>query len=587
MALKVGELFASLGLDSSGFNRGLDSAGERLEAFGGRIQRLGFILSAAVTAPLTGLGYAAVTAAGSMEQTRIALTTMLGSATKADRFIRDLQQFARTTPFELPGLLESSKTLMAFGFEAQDILPIMRALGDAISSLGGDSNTLDRVILQLGQMKTVGKASMADLRPIAQAGIRVFDYMAQEMGKSKAEIMDMLGKGELAAEPALSAIFSGLSKDPKLKGMMDKQSESFLGMLSNLRDQVYEVLAPLGKPLVSIGKTLLTAMAPLVNVIAKFAEALARSPKFVQVLTVAFGALAAAAGPLLMLIGSIASGIGTLVSVGPAVGAALGGAFAVASGPIGWVIGAIAALIALIVAAYKRSQGFREQMQRLWSTLKELARTSLALWKKLAEIAAPLFQKFAKYNPAILQLKLVFNALLLILRGVLYLLQGILDGILYLMGAIIRFLWRLNPPTLVESMVLASIGAVKGAMQTHRIQRQIGEERKRQVAEVAEAEAQAVLDQLENQRKLRAEERQRRMEQIGWLSSASELWTRGMSGALKAAEIGPKAPSVMTPESLPSAAELRRISEELKEQTELQRKTLKAVQQKLGAAYAS
>ena len=585
MALKVGELFASLGLDSSGFNRGLDSAGERLEAFGGRIQRLGFILSAAVTAPLTGLGYAAVTAAGSMEQTRIALTTMLGSATKADRFIRDLQQFARTTPFEFKGLIESSKTLMAFGFEAEEILPIMRALGDAIASIGGDSNTLDRVILQLGQMKTVGKANMADLRPIAQAGIRVFDYMAQEMGRSKAEIMDMLGKGELAAEPALSAIFSGLSKDPKLKGMMDKQSKSFLGMLSNLRDQVNEVLVPLGKPLVSIGKTLLTAMTPLINVIAKFAEALARSPKFVQVLTVAFGALAAAAGPLLMLIGSIASGIGTLVSVGPAVGAALGGAFAVASGPIGWVIGAIVALIALIVAAYKRSQGFREQMQRLWSTLKELARTSLEVWKKLAEIAAPFFQKFAKYNPAILQLKLVFNALLLILRGVVYLLQFVLDRILLIAEAFKRLLDHFTggTRTLLSGLIDLGISSVKAAMYS----RQIGEERKRQVAEVAEAEAQAVLDQLENQRKLRAEERQRRMEQIGWLSSASELWTRGMSGALKAAEVGPKAPSVMTPESLPSAAELRRISEELKEQTELQRKTLKAVQQKLGAAYAT
>lgn len=585
MALKVGELFASLGLDSSGFNRGIDSAGERLEAFGGRIQRLGFMLSAAVTAPLTGLGYAAVTAAGSMEQTRIALTTMLGSATKADRFIRDLQQFARTTPFEFKGLIESSKTLMAFGFEAQEILPIMRALGDAISSIGGDSNTLDRVILQLGQMKTVGKASMVDLKPIAQAGIRVFDYLAQEMGRSKAEIMDMLGKGELAAEPALSAIFSGLSKDPKLKGMMDKQSESFLGMLSNLRDQVYEVLAPLGKPLVSIGKTLLTAMTPLINVIAKFAEALARSPKFVQVLTVAFGALAAAAGPLLMLIGSIASGIGTLVSVGPAVGAALGGAFAVASGPIGWVIGAIAALIALIVAAYKRSQGFREQMQRLWSTLKELARTSLEVWKKLAEIAAPFFQKFAKYNPVILQLKLVFNALLLILRGVLYLLQAMLDRIELIAEAFKRLLGHIGAGrrTLLSGLIDLGIASVKQAMYS----RQVWEERKRQVAEVAEAEAQAVLDQLENQRKLRAEERQRRMEQIGWLSSASELWTRGMSGALKAAEVGPKAPSVMTPESLPSAAELRRISEELKEQTELQRKTLKAVQQKLGAAYAT
>lgn len=585
MALKVGELFASLGLDSSGFNRGLDSAGERLEAFGGRIQRLGFMLSAAVTAPLTGLGYAAVTAAGSMEQTRIALTTMLGSATKADRFIRDLQQFARTTPFEFKGLIESSKTLMAFGFEAQEILPIMRALGDAISSIGGDSNTLDRVILQLGQMKTVGKASMADLRPIAQAGIRVFDYLAQEMGRSKAEIMDMLGKGELAAEPALSAIFSGLSKDPKLKGMMDQQSKSLLGMLSNLADQVNAVLVPLGKPLVSIGKTLLTAMTPLINVIAKFAEALARSPKFVQVLTVAFGALAAAAGPLLMLIGSIASGIGTLVSVGPAVGSALGGAFAVASGPIGWVIGAIVALIALIVAAYKRSQGFREQMQRLWNTLKELARTSLEVWKKLAEIAAPLSQKFAKYNPAILQLKLVFNALLLVLRGVFFLLQLVLDRILLIAEAFKRLLdhFKGGTRTLLSNLIEMGILAVKEAMYS----RQVWEERKRQVAEVAEAEAQAVLDQIENQRKLRAEERQRRMEQIGWLSSASELWTRGMSGALKAAEIGPKAPSVMTPESLPSAAELRRISEELKEQTELQRKTLKAVQQKLGVAYAS
>src|SRR4051794_32750989 len=90
-------------------------------------QRFGIGLAAATTAA-GGLGYAALKAAGDMEQTEVAFTTMLGSGEKAQQFMRQLIQFAKTTPFTLTGLNEASKQLLAYGFAQEEVIPNLTAL---------------------------------------------------------------------------------------------------------------------------------------------------------------------------------------------------------------------------------------------------------------------------------------------------------------------------------------------------------------------------------------------------------------------------------------------------------------------------
>ena len=74
-----------------------------------------------------------VKAAGKMEQLEIAFTTMLGSADKAKTMLNELQDFAQATPFDLESVTNGSRRLLAMGFAAEQIIPVMTAVGDAAS----------------------------------------------------------------------------------------------------------------------------------------------------------------------------------------------------------------------------------------------------------------------------------------------------------------------------------------------------------------------------------------------------------------------------------------------------------------------
>src|SRR5690554_1626365 len=85
----------------------------------------------------TGAGLAAVNLAGQLEQSQIAFETLLGTAEAADSFLRDLADFAARTPFDFQGVQNATRLMLAFGFNAEQALPIVEALGDATSALGG------------------------------------------------------------------------------------------------------------------------------------------------------------------------------------------------------------------------------------------------------------------------------------------------------------------------------------------------------------------------------------------------------------------------------------------------------------------
>jgi len=77
---------------------------------------------AVIGTALMAAGLKSIQMAGNLEQTKIAFTTMLGSAEAADAFIRQLYDFAAKTPFEIEGLTDAAQQLLAFGFQAQEII---------------------------------------------------------------------------------------------------------------------------------------------------------------------------------------------------------------------------------------------------------------------------------------------------------------------------------------------------------------------------------------------------------------------------------------------------------------------------------
>lgn len=291
MALQVGEIYVALGIKDSGFNKGMSEAkrnttslvnamGSSLgvnSSFTSAINQSSSSLSAlGMISEGAALGIAAVgvalvagavsagafaskaiAAAGTMEQTRMAFTGLLGDAEQANIFINQLQAFAAATPFEFSGIAKASQRLMAMGIAARDVIPTMTALGDAASAMGAGPDVVDRLVTALGQMSAKGKVSGEEMRQFAEAGIPVWDFLANKLSTDVAGAMKKVESGAVDAKTGIDAIKEGM--ESSFGGMMKKQSQTLFGRISTLKDamskifiDVGEVLLPMVKPILEV-----------------------------------------------------------------------------------------------------------------------------------------------------------------------------------------------------------------------------------------------------------------------------------------------------------------------------------------------
>lgn len=239
----------------------MDAAGRHAgKSFGGGMIPMLGGMAVAGAAALVGLGVAGIGAglatAASMEQARIAFTTMLGSAQQADTFLKQLADFAAQTPFEFPELQTAASALISAGVQADKVIPIMRTLGNVTSGMGTGSEGVRRATVALQQMQAAGKITGEDLNQLRDAGIPVYDLLAAATGKSKEEVVALaqagkLGKKELDA--MMSALESGKGLE-KFNGLMEAQSQSLSGLVSTFKDNLGQGLAKAVEPLIPLLK---------------------------------------------------------------------------------------------------------------------------------------------------------------------------------------------------------------------------------------------------------------------------------------------------------------------------------------------
>jgi len=207
----------------------------------------GYISVTAITAGVVGLGKEIVRLGMNMEQTRIAFTTLTGSSAEAQRHLEELRAFAAKTPFQFTDLTEASKRLMAYGFTASEIIPILRDVGDATAALGTGSFGIDRITRALGQMQTRGKIASQEMLQLTEAGIPAWRLLAESMGVTTAEVQKMVEKGLIPAEQGIQAILAGMRED--FGGLMAQQAQTAGGALSNLVDALEATGTKLGEDL--------------------------------------------------------------------------------------------------------------------------------------------------------------------------------------------------------------------------------------------------------------------------------------------------------------------------------------------------
>src|SRR5581483_12011490 len=284
MTESSGRAVLELDVDGGRFTRDLRSARTQAQGFvsqvGAGFQTVGRIAGIAAGG-VAAIGTVAATKAGfgfnqMRQQAEIAFTTMLGDGRKARAFLDDLQQFAAKTPFEFSGLVESSQKLLAMGFAAKDVIPTMTAIGDAVAALGGDAGTLDRVTTALGQIQAKGKASAEEMLQLTEAGIPAWQFLADAIGTSVPEAMKLVSKGAVDAKTTVDAVTKGMEK--RFGGMMEKQSHTFSGLWSTVKDTFDQISGAVMKPFFDLATKGLQAVVDRLPGIQKAVDAFMRAP---------------------------------------------------------------------------------------------------------------------------------------------------------------------------------------------------------------------------------------------------------------------------------------------------------------------
>lgn len=171
--------------------------------------------------------------AAGRETTKLSFNTLLGDEQKAAAFLEQVQDTANTTPFLYDDLVGISKTMLSFGTAVDDIIPTLTKVGDAGAALGLSTGDIGTVATYLGRMQSSDKASLEYLNPLNERGLSVFQWLADDLGVSIAEVYEKISKSELSGNYVSDVILSQFEK--LYSGMMEVQSKSTEGLDSTLQ----------------------------------------------------------------------------------------------------------------------------------------------------------------------------------------------------------------------------------------------------------------------------------------------------------------------------------------------------------------
>lgn len=321
----------------------LESSSDSLATKFGNVSKsvglVGSTFTASVTLPVTAGAVALIGAAAQLEQYQIAFTVMLGSASKATAFIKDLQDFSSQTPFELPEIIAAGRQLLAYGFSAEEVKGTLQTLGDIASGTG---TRIEDLTYLYGTLAVQGRVYARDLLQFTNRGIPALDALASSMGKSKAEIMQMVSEGKIGFADVQTAFQKLTSEGSKFGGMMAAQSQSLLGLWSTFKDNFFIMMSQVGLQLAETfdlqGK-IKVALGYLEQLRSKLLELIKSNPELVKMSTI-FLLAAAAIGPVLIGLSALISVIGFTVKAIQILATGIG--FLIS--PVGLTIAAVAAL---------------------------------------------------------------------------------------------------------------------------------------------------------------------------------------------------------------------------------------------------
>lgn len=193
---------------------------------------------------MMGLLNSIVQVRGQFQQLEIAFETMLGSQSKAKSLMYQMVQTAAKTPFDLMGVAEGAKQLMAYGVSADKVNDTLVRLGNIASGL---SIPLNDIVYLYGTTMVQGRLYAQDVRQFTGRGIPLVKELAEKYGVTADKINEMVSAGKIGFPEVEEVINKMTNAGGQFYNLMEKQSASLTGQISNLEDAWDTALNNLGE----------------------------------------------------------------------------------------------------------------------------------------------------------------------------------------------------------------------------------------------------------------------------------------------------------------------------------------------------
>lgn len=349
---------------------------------------------------------------GQFQQTEMAFKTMLQSEEKADALMKQLIRTAAVTPFGVEDVTEGAKQLLAFNVAAEDVNKTLIGLGDVAAGMG--LNLKDLVMLY-GTTIAKGKMDTMDLYQFLNRGIPIADELAKVMGldlnNAIGEVQKQIKAGKVTSDIFIQAMQSMTAEGSKFGGLMEAQSKTITGQISNIEDAIEQMFNDLGKSQEGVINTGLGVVSTLV-------ENWETVGKVLMTVVAAYGAYKAAVISMIAIekariaIGSAQAFLSLARSISSAKDAMLLFNMATSANPLGLLLGTVAAGITLFSVfggsaedASTTTNKFGDDAAKASSRVESLLDVIKALGDKTNEQA----KKSKAYKDAVNELSTIYS----------------------------------------------------------------------------------------------------------------------------------------------------------------------------------
>lgn len=504
-------LSAKITGDATGFDRAIKDAeksagnfqktigdmGKKLSSAGKSLQSAGKKITMATTA-FAGIAAIGVKYNATMETYATSFEVMTGSAEKAAEVVDELKDIAASTPFEMPELAETTQLLMNYGFTADDALDKMQMLGD-ISQ--GSAEKMNRIATAYGQMSSAGKVSLEDVKQMIEAGFNPLQEISESTGESMESLYDRISAGTISVDEITASMQRSTSEGGRYFQSMEKQSLTFSGQMSTLKDNVQgllgnvtsgifeklaqDVLPKINEVLTTVNTAFeeggfqgvldaIGEMSPALDGVITKIQSFSTFLQNLGISPAAFAGIVAAIGPAITVVGTLVRGIGgisTAISGNSTAVSGLGGIkgiFTALTGPVGLTVTAIMGLVAAFSYLMATNDGFRESVMTtistIMSSLQPILQTLMGL---LMEIGGIIFETIGsvlqQLAPVLAQIITFIGELVAMLAPLInQLISSLAPVITQIVQVVSNIIQSLMPPLI--SIIQAIMSAVQALM---------------------------------------------------------------------------------------------------------------------------